>query len=319
MWTKEELIEHPEDRSLASYQIASNGMLILMEADYLDIPEVSNSTSMQIRHNSSALAVPSPAGTKERFTLSEMYALVDGMEVHGLKWAKIHKDNKELENKTQGDLKDKWRNWQRNVANGWATARVYMPDDLKQRTEKLVATLPQQQGNSGGRHIRGSSSNHDQMPQHEDLSMNHQAAMGMDHHQLVLMQHQHQQQQQLQYEAAVAAMQGGMGIPGMGDGSGLDASQLAAMAQGDPAMAEAMAQFEKTDETASAAIIDNLQCYKCTTGPATEHLLLQLYMSYLAGTTGTDAVLLLVQLYMSYLAGTTGTDAVLLLVQLYMP
>jgi hypothetical protein len=39
---------------------------------------------------------------------------------------------------SQGDLKDKWRNWQRNVANGWTTARVYMPDELKQRIEKLV-------------------------------------------------------------------------------------------------------------------------------------------------------------------------------------
>ncbi len=44
-------------------------------------------------------------GTKERFTLAEMYSLVEGMENHGLKWAKIHKDQKDLENKTQGDLK----------------------------------------------------------------------------------------------------------------------------------------------------------------------------------------------------------------------
>ena len=41
----------------------------------------------------------------------------------------------------QGDLKDKWRNWQKNVNNGWVTARVYMPDDLKQRIEKLVGEL----------------------------------------------------------------------------------------------------------------------------------------------------------------------------------
>lgn len=30
-----------------------------------------------------------------------MYSLVEGMEQHGLKWAKIHKDYKDLENKTQ--------------------------------------------------------------------------------------------------------------------------------------------------------------------------------------------------------------------------
>lgn len=40
-------------------------------------------------------------GSKERFTLTEMYSLVEGMEQHGLKWAKIHKDYKDLENKTQ--------------------------------------------------------------------------------------------------------------------------------------------------------------------------------------------------------------------------
>jgi hypothetical protein len=30
-----------------------------------------------------------------------MYSLVEGMEQHGLKWAKIHKDFKDLDNKTQ--------------------------------------------------------------------------------------------------------------------------------------------------------------------------------------------------------------------------
>lgn len=45
--------------------------------------------------------------TKERFTLPEMYALVEGMEMHGLKWSQIKKDFKDLEHKTQGDLKDK--------------------------------------------------------------------------------------------------------------------------------------------------------------------------------------------------------------------
>eukprot|EP00798_Chlamydomonas_sp_ICE-L_P012461 gene12461-15666_t len=143
----------------------------------------------------------------------------------------------------QGDLKDKWRNWQRNVANGWATARVYMPDDLKQRIEKLVSTLPQQQGSSGGRHIRGlgSQGSHGQLTltHGEDPNMGHHVSMGMDHHHMQMMHQQHQQQQ---YEAAVAAIQSGMGIPGMGDGNGLDAAQLAAMAGGDPAMAEAMAQ-----------------------------------------------------------------------------
>ena len=47
---------------------------------------------------------------KERFTLPEMYALVEGLEIHGLKWAQIKNDFKALENKKQGDLKDKvWR------------------------------------------------------------------------------------------------------------------------------------------------------------------------------------------------------------------
>ena len=45
--------------------------------------------------------------TKERFTLPEMYALVEGMEMHGLKWSQIKKDFKDLEHKNQGDLKDK--------------------------------------------------------------------------------------------------------------------------------------------------------------------------------------------------------------------
>ena len=42
-----------------------------------------------------------PTGTKERFTLSEMYALVEGIERYGLKWAKIHKETPDLENKSQ--------------------------------------------------------------------------------------------------------------------------------------------------------------------------------------------------------------------------
>lgn len=50
----------------------------------------------------------------------------------------------------QGDLKDKWRNWQRNVANGWSTARVYMPDDLKQRIEKMVHEYSNQTGGGEG-------------------------------------------------------------------------------------------------------------------------------------------------------------------------
>ena len=34
---------------------------------------------------------PSPrrVGTKERFTLTEMFSLVEGIEAHGLKWAKV--------------------------------------------------------------------------------------------------------------------------------------------------------------------------------------------------------------------------------------
>ncbi|KAG1672709.1 hypothetical protein FOA52_005186 [Chlamydomonas sp. UWO 241] len=145
---RELLFDTPEDPSLASLGI-TDGSTILMDATCHAIPhfgDVPASGSMQLAvvdgyegggvlgfHLSGA-----KGGTKERFTLSEMYSLVEGMEVHGLKWAKIHKEYRDLENKSQGDLKDKWRNWQRNVANGWQTARVYMPDDLKARIAKIV-------------------------------------------------------------------------------------------------------------------------------------------------------------------------------------
>eukprot|EP00798_Chlamydomonas_sp_ICE-L_P012462 gene12462-15667_t len=99
-WTKEELQESPEDRLLSSYQIENNGTLVHMEANYLPIPEVNELMLQNRQHQPGALAISSPAGTKERFTLcempagtkerftlSEMYALVDGMEVHGLKVA----------------------------------------------------------------------------------------------------------------------------------------------------------------------------------------------------------------------------------------
>ncbi|GLC48106.1 hypothetical protein PLESTB_000059800 [Pleodorina starrii] len=76
---------------------------------------------------------------KERFTLQEMEALVSGIEEFGLKWALIKKRRPELGNKNHGDLKDKWRNWQRNVAASWATSRVSLPDPLRQRINALVA------------------------------------------------------------------------------------------------------------------------------------------------------------------------------------
>ncbi|GLI68465.1 hypothetical protein VaNZ11_012891, partial [Volvox africanus] len=76
---------------------------------------------------------------KERFTLQEMSALVSGIEEFGLKWALIKKSRKELQNKNQGDLKDKWRNWQRNVAVSWLTSRVTLPDQLRGRINALVA------------------------------------------------------------------------------------------------------------------------------------------------------------------------------------
>ncbi|GIL67690.1 hypothetical protein Vafri_21021 [Volvox africanus] len=76
---------------------------------------------------------------KERFTLQEMSALVSGIEEFGLKWALIKKSRKELQNKNQGDLKDKWRNWQRNVAVSWMTSRVTIPDQLRDRINALVA------------------------------------------------------------------------------------------------------------------------------------------------------------------------------------
>ncbi|GFR52045.1 hypothetical protein Agub_g14564, partial [Astrephomene gubernaculifera] len=44
---------------------------------------------------------------KERFTLGEMTALVSGIEEFGLRWALIQKSRPELQNKRQGDLKDK--------------------------------------------------------------------------------------------------------------------------------------------------------------------------------------------------------------------
>ncbi|KAG1680836.1 hypothetical protein FOA52_008169 [Chlamydomonas sp. UWO 241] len=152
------------DPLLSSYGICHN-TLLSMEATCGEIPHFGtapppNQSRTQAGYGAGALSVfnnasaASRIGTKERFTLHEMYCLVEGMEMHGLKWAKIHKDwGKELENKTQGDLKDKWRNWQRNVANGWQTARVTMPDDLKARVEKMVAehAVPgQQQGGGGG-------------------------------------------------------------------------------------------------------------------------------------------------------------------------
>ena len=38
-----------------------------------------------------SVPLPSPrrVGTKERFTLTEMFSLVEGIEAHGLKWAKV--------------------------------------------------------------------------------------------------------------------------------------------------------------------------------------------------------------------------------------
>ncbi|GIM16212.1 hypothetical protein Vretimale_18859, partial [Volvox reticuliferus] len=76
---------------------------------------------------------------KERFTVQEMSALVSGIEEFGLKWALIKKSRKELQNKNQGDLKDKWRNWQRNVAVSWMTSRVTIPEQLRDRINALVA------------------------------------------------------------------------------------------------------------------------------------------------------------------------------------
>eukprot|EP00955_Chlamydomonas_euryale_P082102 363670-Chlamydomonas_euryale.AAC.14 len=146
--------------SLASLGV-ENGALILMSAPYQPIQNFGAPCTMLVRTStgSGALAVPSGsrAITKERFTLTEMYSLVEGMELYGLKWARIHKECKDLENKTQGDLKDKWRNWQRNVANGWSTARVYMPDELKLRIEKLVTdhATQQQSAHTLVQHARG--------------------------------------------------------------------------------------------------------------------------------------------------------------------
>ncbi|GIL90075.1 hypothetical protein Vretimale_18149 [Volvox reticuliferus] len=61
---------------------------------------------------------------KERFTVQEMSALVSGIKEFGLKWALIKKNRKELQNKNQGNLKDKW--WARSktaVAPAWACWR----------------------------------------------------------------------------------------------------------------------------------------------------------------------------------------------------
>ncbi|GAX72612.1 hypothetical protein CEUSTIGMA_g68.t1 [Chlamydomonas eustigma] len=150
------LQDSPDDRELHLYGITHNSY-ILLETEFHEIPNFGAAPPSNMRLNSlgspGSFSTPgsgSRVGTKERFTLTEMYSLVEGMEQHGLKWAKIHKDFKDLDNKTQGDLKDKWRNWQRNVQNGWTTARVYMPDELKQRIEKLVHDYNQQTGGSGG-------------------------------------------------------------------------------------------------------------------------------------------------------------------------
>eukprot|EP00798_Chlamydomonas_sp_ICE-L_P012424 gene12424-15622_t len=212
-WTKEELCEFPEDRSLTSYQVQANGTLIHMETSHLPIPEVSEAMLMRISQPG-ALSSAQPPGTKERFTLSELYALVNGMEVlapvncnrkpPGTKERFTLSEMYALVDGMEGDLKDKWRNWQRNVANGWTTARVYMPDDLKQRIEKLVTGLNQvhphsrMMGNDSGG--GGGSTSQE----------------ALDSEQLALMQ-QH-------YDATAAANAMNMG---MADGSGMDQQQLA--------------------------------------------------------------------------------------------
>ena len=97
-----------------------------MEAAYYSIPNFGTvSAPVRANNNPSSSAWTLAVGgnsakgvAKERFTMDEMVNLVEGMERHGIKWAKIHKDYPDdLGLKSQGDLKDKWRNWQRNVHN----------------------------------------------------------------------------------------------------------------------------------------------------------------------------------------------------------
>lgn len=154
--TSIEITENGEagDAPISDFGVTNNSF-IQMEANYYSIPNFGTSAPVRATtHNPSsstwALAVSGNSAkgiAKERFTLEEMRNLVEGMERHGIKWAKIHKDYPDdLGLKSQGDLKDKWRNWQRNVHNNWSTARVFMPDDLKEKIEKLCVLYPPMSG-----------------------------------------------------------------------------------------------------------------------------------------------------------------------------
>jgi hypothetical protein len=52
-----------------------------------------------------------------------------------------------LSTKTQVNLKDKWRNWQRNVHNHWINTRGNeLNADLKKRIKSLMDKHPPQSG-----------------------------------------------------------------------------------------------------------------------------------------------------------------------------